>query len=118
MEYLFNKTLVELYMLKGEMAAYKSMDKPKMVEKVVLPEHNNIQVTGTFKKPVHTWSAVVKSKNGKESSEAIINKLNKEIGPTLDVRLHEVNPIKSGGGQWSELHLWLNVRRLYATLNL
>ena len=97
MEYLFNKTLGEMYMLKGEMAAYKTMDKPKIVEKVVLQEHNNVQVTGTFKKPVHTWSAVVKSKDGKESSEAIINKLNKEIGPTLDVRVHEVKPIKSGG---------------------
>ena len=64
-------------MLRGEMAAYKSMDKPKLVKKVVLEEQNNVQVTGNFKKPVHTWSAVVKSKDGKESSEAIINMLNK-----------------------------------------
>ena len=84
---------------------------------MILQEHNNVQITGTSKKPVHTWSAVVKSKDGKESSEAIINKLNKEIGPTSDVRVHEVKPIKSSG-EWSELHLWLNVRRLYATLNL
>ena len=84
-------------MLRGEMASYKSMDKPKLLEKVVLQEQNNVQVTGSFKKPVHTWSAVVKSKDGKESSEAIINMLNKEIGPTFDVRAHEVKPIKSAG---------------------
>ena len=73
MEYLFNKTLGELYMLKGELAAYKSMDKPKMVEKVVLQEHNNVQVTGTFKKPVHTWSAVVKSKERSRQKQSLIS---------------------------------------------
>ena len=36
-------------MLKGEMAAYKRRDKPKMVEKAVLLEHNNVQVTWIFK---------------------------------------------------------------------
>ena len=90
MEYLFNKTLGELYLLRGEMAAYKSMDKPKLIEKVVLQKQNNVQLTLNFKKPVHTWSAVVKSMYGKESSEEIINMLNNEIGPTLAVRVHEV----------------------------
>ena len=31
------------------MAAYKSMDKPKLVEKMVLQEQNNVQVTGILK---------------------------------------------------------------------
>ena len=47
-------------------------------------------------KPVETWSAVIRSKQG-ESSEEILNKINTKVGPTLGVRVHDLKKIKSGG---------------------
>lgn len=47
-------------------------------------------------KPVETWSVVVKGKDAASSKE-VVDKVVKEVGPTLGVRVHGVRPIKTGG---------------------
>lgn len=47
-------------------------------------------------KPVETWSVVVKGKNTSSSKE-VVQKVVKEVAPTLGVRVHDVRPMKSGG---------------------
>uniref|UniRef100_A0A034W369 Putative 50 kDa protein in type I retrotransposable element R1DM n=1 Tax=Bactrocera dorsalis TaxID=27457 RepID=A0A034W369_BACDO len=48
-------------------------------------------------KPVETWSVVVRSKGPETSSKEVINKVVKEVGPSLGVRVHDVRPLKGGG---------------------
>lgn len=47
-------------------------------------------------KPVETWSVVVRGKKGVTSKE-VVDKVVKEVGPTLGVRVHEVRPTRDGG---------------------
>lgn len=47
-------------------------------------------------KPVETWSVVVKGKKG-VTSEEVVQKVEKEVGPTLGVRVHAIRPMKDGG---------------------
>lgn len=47
-------------------------------------------------KPVETWSVVVRGRNG-ATSEEVVQKVVKEVGPSLGVRVHEVKPLRDGG---------------------
>lgn len=47
-------------------------------------------------KPVETWSVVVRSKQPSTSKE-VIERVVREVGPTLGVRVHEVRPARGGG---------------------
>lgn len=47
-------------------------------------------------KPVDTWSVVVKGKEG-ATSEEVVRKVVKEVGPTLGVRVHDIRPVRGGG---------------------
>lgn len=48
------------------------------------------------RKPVETWSVVVRSKKGSSSKE-VVKKVVDEVGPTLGVRVHEVKEVRDGG---------------------
>ncbi|KAI8115053.1 putative 50 kDa protein in type I retrotransposable element R1DM [Lucilia cuprina] len=48
-------------------------------------------------KPVETWSVVVKGKKGVTSKE-VVDKVVKEVGPTLGVRVHELRPLRRSDG--------------------
>ena len=50
-----------------------------------------------MKKPTETWAAVVQSSTEGITSEQVVQKVIKEVGPTLGVRVHEVRALKSGG---------------------
>lgn len=47
-------------------------------------------------KPVETWSVVVRGKGGASSKE-VVQKVEKEVGPTLGVRVHGIRPMRDGG---------------------
>lgn len=47
-------------------------------------------------KPVETWSVVVKGKEGATSAE-VVDKVEKEVAPTLGVRVHAIRPMRGGG---------------------
>ena len=47
-------------------------------------------------KPVETWSVMVKGKGGATSKE-IVEKVEKVVGPTLGVRVHDIRPMRDGG---------------------
>ena len=49
-----------------------------------------------LRKPVETWSAVVRSKD-EATTEEVMKKVLKEVAPSLGVRVHEIRPIKNGG---------------------
>lgn len=48
-------------------------------------------------KPVETWAAKVMSSDKEMSGKDVVRKVMKEVGPHLNVRVHEVKAIKSGG---------------------
>lgn len=47
-------------------------------------------------KPVETWSVVVKGRDAATSKE-VVEKVVREVAPTLGVRVHGVRPMKAGG---------------------
>lgn len=47
-------------------------------------------------KPVDTWAVVVKGKKGSTSKE-VMQVLEKEVAPTLGVRVHGIKPMRDGG---------------------
>lgn len=57
-----------------------------------------LKTVPVLRKPVETWSVVVKGK-GKEvtSSKEVIEKVVSQVGPTLGVRVHDVRPLREGG---------------------
>ncbi|EDV99592.1 GH12429 [Drosophila grimshawi] len=48
-------------------------------------------------RPVETWSLVVRSKTAGKTAKDVVDKVVKEVGPTLGVRVHEVKPLRDGG---------------------
>jgi hypothetical protein len=50
-----------------------------------------------IKKPVETWSVVVRSKNREVQGEEVARKVATVVAPSLGVRVHEVKPIRGGG---------------------
>lgn len=47
--------------------------------------------------PVGTWTTIVRDKSGKCVGKELAEKVTKEVGPTLGVRVHETRPLKDGG---------------------
>ena len=47
--------------------------------------------------PVSTWATIVKDKSGKLTGRSLAEKLTKEVGPTLGVRVHDTKPLRDGG---------------------
>ncbi|EDW00562.1 GH23624 [Drosophila grimshawi] len=47
--------------------------------------------------PVETWSLVVRSKTAGKSAKDVVEKVVKDVGPTLGVRMHEVKSLRDGG---------------------
>lgn len=48
-------------------------------------------------KPVETWAATVKAKDGNISAKEVVKKVVSEVGPSLGVRVHEVKALRGGG---------------------
>ncbi|KAI8115035.1 putative 50 kDa protein in type I retrotransposable element R1DM [Lucilia cuprina] len=55
------------------------------------------QPAANLPKPVETWSVVVKGKKGVTSKE-VVEKVVKEVGPTLGVRVHELRSLRRSDG--------------------
>lgn len=47
--------------------------------------------------PVETWSTFVRSKNTADTLKEVVKKVVEQVGPTLDVRVHGVKPIRGDG---------------------
>lgn len=62
----------------------------------VMPAAARRSAFPSLPKPVETWSVVVKGK-GKATAKEVVEKVVKEVGPTLGVRVHDVRPMGAGG---------------------
>ncbi|KAI8126847.1 putative 50 kDa protein in type I retrotransposable element R1DM [Lucilia cuprina] len=56
-----------------------------------------VATAANLPKPMETWSVVVKGKKGVTSKE-VVEKVVKEVGPTLGVRVHELRPLRRSDG--------------------
>lgn len=105
----FEKLCIQLMnnLVKGELNAYKNkvnindMNIDKVIDNEANIEVNKSKpgksVNVQKKKPVETWALVVKSKDPRDTSNDIMKKFEDNVGPKIDVRVHEVKKIKDGG---------------------
>lgn len=54
-------------------------------------------MSGSAPRPVETWAVVVKDKSGVSTPKEVVDKVVRQVGPTLGVRVHGVRPIRGGG---------------------
>lgn len=108
-ERLVNSLIAEKELLRGrlEERSYKNAQTPLIDSAAAgaLPAASSTinvvpsvttQYPPLIPKPVDTWSVVVKGKKGVSSKE-VLDKVKKEVGPTLGVRVHDIVATKNGG---------------------
>lgn len=71
--------------------------RPVLPGPIAMPATGNVSVPPVIPKAVETWSVVVRGKNGVSSKE-VVDKVRADVGPTLGVRVHDLFPLRKGGG--------------------
>ncbi|EDV99513.1 GH12391 [Drosophila grimshawi] len=56
-----------------------------------------VHVTDASTRPRETWTLVVRSNTAGKTAKDVVEKVVKEVGPTLGVRVHKVKPLRDGG---------------------
>lgn len=92
-----NGRLEEQLKSKGSSMVSASMPPPVVVPSYASATAQGVPVAVVPRPPKETWSAVIRSKNSETHPEEIVEKVLKEVAPTLNVRVHGLRPIKAGG---------------------